>query len=766
MRTLAALLALWALLIPLSSAQAAVEPINLTVGQDDVGFMGIIKPGVWNAIRLTLENPSAQPMAVQCRWTLNDFDKDVIIASRHVTVPARRKQTVWVYGCVPVTLSNQPDWKIDVIESETRQVLATKPIVNCKLTPPSRRLIALSGNSRLGLNEFTADIADSRLIVHHQELTTLARGLESGNLPDRWYGYDTLDTLILTPEIEPTKIPVEVFSGLRDWIKRGGHLVIVMPSVNEAWSQSPGKDFLPEAEITRKESQKLPIWLGGPNRVTDLKVDYYSFAPKNNSMGVIYTDDAKNPIVVSRQLGFGAVTVIGLNITDGGLEALGLPNGQASIWHKIFGWRSPPLTRATLESLAKDTSTIKLKPRGDEHELDTLLVSDAGSIKSNIQLWAVSAIIIFGVYWILAGPVSYLILRVKKKAYHSWVVFLGIVLVFSAGVWALAWLSRPKSTQQNHFTFYDYDLRQKLVRCQSWAQINCPDFARQDVALDPGERGDSTNTIGSPGMVAEKALSRGWVDVQTIDIDAGAPNKQWVPFRSSAKLFQLRYMGKPDPQDPTWPAPTGTVVASARTSGLTGILKHQLPGTLSNVVLIYCPGAGASPECWNVAPWAANTDLNLASATAGRPVELVRDANSYIDPKRTSTMNDGITGSAMQVVINKMGSTNAMHNFQQDLGDLGDDTRAAMVNAISFFDALPPPLFIASSQANSGNYEQAEALVRTQSRSLDLTKLTTQPKLIVIGHLIQSPNPTPITLDGERIQGSGRTVVRYIFEVR
>ncbi len=769
---LAAVIALWTLLVPLSIARADVDPVNLTISQDDVGFMGLIKPGVWNPIRLTLENPSAQPMAVDCRWTLTDFDKDIIIANRRVTVPARRKQTVWVYGCVPVTVSDQPEWKIDIVEADTKQVLAKKIINTYKTAAPNRKITAVSGGSRLGLGEFSVDIADSRLLVHQHELMHLVRGLESANLPDRWYGYDGLDTVILTPEIDPARIPQEVFAGLREWIKRGGHAIIIMPSANEAWSQSPGKDFLPEAELVRKESMRIPKWLGDPNKRTELKVDYYAFVPKNNSTGILYADDDKNAVIVSRQLGFGAVTVIGVNIAEGNLESLGLPNGRFNIWHRIFGWHSPAYSRAALEGLGKDTSPMKLKMRGQEYELDTLLVNDAGSIKSNIQIWTVAAIFIFAVYWLLAGPVSYLVLRVRKETRHSWVAFLGIVVIFTAGVWVLAWFSRPKHTQQNHITFYDLDVRQKLVRCQSWAQVNCPDFAKQDVALAPGERNDNPNTVASPGMVAEKAMARGWVDVQTIDIDAAAPNKQWVPFRSSAKLFQLRYLGKQDPMDAVWPVPTGTVAVSPR-SDLSGTLKHNLPGTLSNVILVYCPGSDATPLVWNTRQsWAPGQDWNLTSLTATMPLLLVRDpAGLNYTNRKGMEMEEGFMGMAFKHTLNGV-QRNNMH-FQPNPTALQDDTRTSITHAISFFDSLPAPDFLSlpdaannQSHAFGGGFDQADALVRTQSRSLDLTRLTTQPKLIVIGELPQSPNPTPLTLGAEPVEGTGLTIVRYIFDVK
>ncbi len=776
-------------------AVAAVEPINLTVAQDDIGFMGQIKPGVWNPIRLTIENPSATPMAVDCQWSLKDFDKDIVIASRHVTVPARRKQIVWVYGCVPVNVTSDAGWKVQIIEAETKQILAERQIGKLHFSATDQRFLAVSGSSRLGLGDFTIDATgsnDSNLQVHHHELTQMARGLETANLPDRWYGYDTLDSLVLTPEIDPARIPVEVFAGMREWVKRGGHVVIVMPTANESWSQSAGKDFLPDAELVRKEGMELPKWLGDPKRVTNLKTDYYTFAPKNKKMGVLYKDDKENAVIVSKQMGFGAVTVIGINITDGNLETLGLPNGLFNIWHKIFGWRAPAYNKALLTSYTLDTSATKLKERGDKFEIDTLLVNSSSAITASIQLYALAAIAIFASYWLLAGPVSYLVLRVRKKTYHSWVVFFAVVLIFSGGIWLVAWISRPQNTLQSHVTFYDVDVPQKLIRTQSWAQVSCPDFARQEVALSPGERNDTPNTVACPGMNADKAMARAWVDVQTIDIDAGAPNRQLVPFRSSAKMFQLRYFGRTPQQGSTsqstsdaeagsnsnetdWPMPTGTVKTTPK-NNLTGKLKHKLPEGLSNVLLVYCPGSDAPPLVWryNTALWEPGTELDLDHVTAPVPKWLVRDPAANAWHSRQISEVEGALGGTLQSVLNGLGATTYGNygHYPQDTKIIQEPTKVSIIQAISFFDMLPPPDFLVrpSDKNSTGSalpYERGtvNALVRGQCRSLDLTKLTTQSKLIVIGVLSNSANPTPVTVASKPVEGKGMTVVRYIFDV-
>jgi hypothetical protein len=53
-------------------------------------------------------------------------------------------------------------------------------------------------------------------------------------------------------------------------------------------------------------------------------------------------------------------------------------------------------------------------------------------------------------------------------------------------------------------------------------------------------------------------------------------------------------------------------------------------------------------------------------------------------------------------------------------------------------------------------------VLRTGARELDLSEWFTQPCLIVMGWLEQADMPYELTLDGERVEGSGPVLVRWI----
>ena len=85
---------------------------------------------------------------------------------------------------------------------------------------------------------------------------------------------------------------------------------------------------------------------------------------------------------------------------------------------------------------------------------------------------------------------------------------------------------------------------------------------------------------------------------------------------------------------------------------------------------------------------------------------------------------------------------------------------APRIEMLSFFDMLPPPDF-----RDVMGLRRPEAYKRAVGRGLDLSHLTAMRRLILIGHLEEGPNPTPLRVDGRRLPARGWTVVRWIAPV-
>ena len=130
-----------------------------------------------------------------------------------------------------------------------------------------------------------------------------------------------------------------------------------------------------------------------------------------------------------------------------------------------------------------------------------------------------------------------------------------------------------------------------------------------------------------------------------------------------------------------------------------------------------------------------------------------------------STVFDSVNArsgvSTLQTFTNNLVPTQQSYNFGRPQEE--EKPRALSEDrlvGLSLFSVLPPPDV---SPAMSGNIPH---LRRSATHGVDLSRWVTQPCVMVIGHManpLSSPSPVPITVDGEVIPTSGRTVVRWVY---
>ncbi|NJL31433.1 MAG: hypothetical protein HC898_07270, partial [Phycisphaerales bacterium] len=244
-----------------TGAIAQLETVRLRVDSTGIGVGGYYQPGSWTAMLLTLENPSPQPRKVICEWSVPDADGDTVQHRRWVTLgpgPGNVQQA-WLYAMLPVGISPQASAQVRVMEAGTDETLTTTQArVLAQVTVPLPKRLAMEQRP-IGIVGSSAGMMGLRpyetLPTQHEALLLIG-GLEPSQLPDRWYGLAMLQTLIWTPSAgDPGAMEVSEVSrqALREWVKRGGHLVVILPSEGDAWPRSPLRDILPiESDQIRK----------------------------------------------------------------------------------------------------------------------------------------------------------------------------------------------------------------------------------------------------------------------------------------------------------------------------------------------------------------------------------------------------------------------------------------------------------------------------------------------------------------------------------
>lgn len=732
---------------------AQVQGVLLDVQREYVGLADYARPGSWTPVRLTLENQASEPRQVVCRWLLEDADGDRVHAQRRVTLDALSTQYAWLYGPLPVRTRQNEPWTIQVLNEDATEELARAQVSPARMLLRADRMIGIAGTGDFGLSAYTTGATT------HEPITLLT-GLSLASLPDRWYGLSAMDTLVWSRDGGDPDDPLvsgAIEQSLREWVRRGGHLVIVLPAYGQTWTGSGLADLLPvKAEaITRIEGEP-PGWLGSVLGGGDrLKVDMNAFhvKPGDGVDVILRNDDAQNmPLVVAKRYGFGRVTLIGLDLADRRFAQMGMPNGKFPLWRDVFMWQAPVYTQSRIDAevAANEMSRPDQRSRVPLGRFIPGRISMRGAAAPAL----LAAILLFGLYWFAAGPLSVIVLKKKEAQRHSWVLFVGIVLCFSAVSWAGAWLMAPRRSAVSHFTVLTAVNGSPTVHAHSWFSIYIPKFAQQTVELDPDHE-SARHTLASPGMVAGLDET-GFLDPQTYALDMASPRSVEVPFRSTAKQFEADYLGQISQPQTGMTEPL--VLPQADNLRLennwpAGRLSHGLPGPMRDVMFVYCPGEGQTPWVWRMADaWEPNQVIELtSSADLDRLVTVSRDG-TYTDRK---LQEEGFLG---KLISNRPG--------QQLIDATGAEFLAPstemiqFIQLLSFFDALPPPDF------RKTGFPYAFVFNRGLGRELDLSPMLAGKRLIVIGHLEDSPLPIPMTVEGQAVSSSGWTVLRWVYDLQ
>lgn len=755
LRRIGYIAAIWAC----STAGLWAQEIVLSVLPGHVGLGGVVRSGTFAALNVTIENRSSQFREVHCEWILDDVDGDSVHARRTVPLNPQRTEQVWLYAIPPFNLAfwSKVDWKIQVIDSKTGKLLANQSVFpNEKLSPEDRVIAIVGGGLGVGLRPFGPDFTQ-------HERCRFITGLTPSTLPDRWLGYSVLQALIWTPlGASPDAVPARTQRAIREWLRRGGHLVIVLNTVGDPWADSAMRDLLP---VSKKQMVPVsdidpPGWLGQPVRSPRGKtflIDATVFRP-DPDVAVLKTDQEGRPLVIAKEVGFGRVTVIGVNLADPQLIRHGLPSsfthpeGSAKedrLWGAVFGWRMPVLTQAYIDGEIRQHRMSRPDSRRSIQLADVMgYMPPVSAMRETTTPALLAAILVFGLYWLIAGPIGFGVLKARDQLRHSWLVFTAVVLGFTAITWAGAFFIRPSKSRIAHFTVLDMDAGSGLVRTHSWLSLFKAGHGKVEVALESDESATGPDYL-SAAVVFPKFDRTVFLNPQHYLVSSVQPVKVRFPWRATAKTLELDHLrrdrGTGGGLADLWPMPQASFESIS--GWPKGKLWHVLPDTLTNVLLVYCPGHGQEPWVWKASDWPPGKYLELD----GQPVNQ-RLASVQFDREGKMVWR----GHLGILISRKAAHLLERGNLDPSQITLPTDQRVKIIDMLGFYSSLPPPDF------RQTGFPGPRVYRRTIGRELDLTHLLDLRRLIVVGHLPESSLPVPLQVDGRTIPSRGWTVVRWI----
>lgn len=804
------ILALIVSAVPLAENAMAQSSADVEIELDIFGVGNVYRPGELTGVRLRLTSlPGGNLGEATSAWVqleVADANGDIVECSRAVTLTRGRPTPVWLYVPLPPDVTTDTIYTARVFEFTDgqrrgelggRRFRASDAIAPSESVPLGTGMLAVVGQRQMGLRAYADafDQADRPLSAH--ERTRVAFGIRPDQLPDRWDALKGFEAVVWS-SASPQQLSSDHATAVREYVRRGGHLILVLPEDINPWQfgvrgQTTLEDMLPQTEPRKDEAvpvrELLPVMSKARDTQADFTMGIRVFRELNGAFDNI--DNYYEPlialpdgrvVVVQRTFGHGRITVCGIDVASQRLAAVPLSHGGMGIpqadafWNRIIGRRADTPTSGELDQIREADLLMRFAPSSTSLGSGSL-ISQQIAMTTQAGLGLLVALVLFGSYWLLAGPGGFGILKMYKQVRHAWVAFAAIAGVFTAVAWGTVSVLRIKEPQINHFTVLDHIARSgtdsrpgdpQQQRAVSWFELYVPGYASPRVTLD--SESEQRNVL-LPWIPPNDSLQR-FPNVDRYAIDVGAePNSYSIPARSTSTPMYAHWVGGIDPD---WGGlvrshpedPVRAVIDGGGTErSLTGAITHDLPGTLRDVVIIWNRNLRLPPLryhrsgddelgwvpsltsgqmlnagfMWRMGSWERGAVIDMSAQDYTAQANLARAINDrYVETMR------GIGGTTTRPVT--------------------ADTRRRYLEMLSFFHQLTPPAYV------KGHPDEEESTDRVTfnrhiARELDLSEWFNRPCIIVIGYLDNSELPMSIRVnDSDRpVASTGTTMVRWIY---
>ncbi|HVU63005.1 MAG TPA: hypothetical protein VHC70_03445 [Phycisphaerales bacterium] len=790
---------------------------EITLEVKSFGITGLARPGEWTGVRIAVNDSSEKVRNVMVRLSVLDPDGDTALMQRVIVTNPGAVQTLWLYLRLPFGASQGFDTDItasEAIESGTGtgdaqqyvsgRLLGRQPftVSPTSLIPAWVGMLPVVGYGA-GLEQYKWE-ADSRLdfAVTGHELTFVMPQLPMSGLPDRWQGYSGITALAWTSaasDDNPLNMRKDQADAIREWVIRGGHLIVVLPNVGQNWVGQPGNplaDILPAAKVTRTEGVDLNKYraLLTSDREVSLSQDpaiVQSFTP---AIGDVWPSDTfpimvgpeGDVVVLRRSVGCGMVTVVGLDVASQKLQRITHGFMADQFWNRILGKRLRTLTLAEISAGDK----FKPFPGQAEDAVQSYAYSvhakeiDAGIAKAvndegKAAMGLMMAFFVFVAYWLIAGPIGYFLLKQRNWKQHAWVGFVAATAVFTLVAWGGANLLKPQRVHGKHLTILDGVYGQTTQRARSWIGMYLPSYGEQEISVAPapgspppggGVGSEWHNLIATLDTPAANGAS-GWSsfpDARGYIVEARKPDSSDFPSRATTRQVQVDWAGSlPEGWGMPHPVADASVPVGQeiklvdrkdkdgnRTGwGIEGKFVHGLPSSLLNVwfTIVREPLASESPS---IPPGERiRMTYSMGRIQEWKPNDPIDLGVLFEKPGRESGKLDE------DCLIRSNSYMASQFDSEFNPSEFGFNT--------AFFDMLRPPDWMRGQNSGSGT---RYVYRRETTHGFDLSRWFTQPCVIIVGELGGEGSdaaecPVPIRVSGNDVRKrlTGRTIVRWVY---
>lgn len=760
----------------LFSSLAIAQPVGEVEG---IGFNNQYRPDCWTPMVVRIKPGTAPAGTYQIQVTQNDLDRDHAVFTRTITLNAEDQandQRFWMYFIPQATDQGLPDPMLGLNElnkslkvylcNDKGKPLAALPITTTvnSIDPVrsafdkgrGKKLILCvhDGRSQPAWKDYAAALG----IMEDVEFVSV----QPRSLPESILGYDAVDAIVWL-----NADPIELIRGgenkldtLRQWVRQGGKLVICTPA---EWQKVLGfKDLLPVTiQGVHNKNDLSPLMdfahaANQPvNQIWKSQRGQFTMALATADKNAVVAEwidwgdavqPSRSPYLVRTGYGLGSVTWVAQDLGDPNIT-LRTKVGWPYVWDKVLDWKN-------------DTRVItNTSPPGYKAPYDLGGGLDLGASfirgmePASRTSWFIGlAVVFFVVYWLAAGPGSYLWLAQKKQTRLSWFIFGASAVVATLVTVVVVRLVLRGDPEIQHISFVRVAPGEPAV-VNSRFGLYIPRDGEQQVELRDNSP-DAVSTISAfaihPQYLKSDSRFSSTLDYTIPVRDAADASAVaiTVPYRSTLKKLQTRWIG------PMEKRVTGSAKLLSQESGgwIEGKLANSTDQDLQNVYIVFnYPYMLGDDWVIYIPRWEKNQTIDLNTAFNKGFLKKFNEIGE------SGTLANVIGRAGRPAVIDEewLNDLRGKH-FDENYDDSGRNF-ARSFPISSLYERLGPI------KNTPGNNDRVEVL-RRGARELDISHTVGAGNLVVLAQTARdaSPLPFPLAVNGSKIDGTGTTFYQFV----
>ncbi|MCP4639872.1 MAG: hypothetical protein GY851_05540 [bacterium] len=314
------------------------------------------------------------------------------VASRELDLPPDSRKGVFLYlpipqqptGLIRVRYRNEGGGAVATVEQRLKSVTANTRIV-CGISGLPPKLPPEQSPSGATL---------------YQRLY-----LQLDQIPDRHQGLEMFDAIIMSPTPR-TPLPASRATALRDWVLRGGSLVVDASERSDVFLQGLFPKMLP---FVPQGTEEATLSLFGKST---------PFARGTVQRGEVLLESDDHPLVVRTPMGLGSVTCFAIAPNA---PVFTTWDGGPAIWREVLDsiFTDDP-RRRTLDAVQKRKEALRS------------LVQEPQRVGLRLGL----VLLLTAIYALAVGPGDYLLVKWLKRPKLTWITFPTMVAVFTIASYA------------------------------------------------------------------------------------------------------------------------------------------------------------------------------------------------------------------------------------------------------------------------------------------------------------------------------------------